>query len=183
MLIVLTYLLTDVIMTLGVIFMKYDKSKTCCFTGHREVNPDHLSIIKTKLKTIIIDLIERGYVLFCTGGALGFDTLVARSILNLKKDYPFIKLALVLPCVNQATQWNEIDRMEYENIKEKADEVVYTSTYYYRGCMHKRNRYLVDNSSACICYMLKDKGGTAYTVQYAKKRSLLIYNVMKGGSL
>ena len=45
------------------------------------------------------------------------------------------------------------------------------------GCMHVRNRHLVDFSSYCICYQTKETGGTAYTVNYAKENGLIIYNV------
>ena len=65
----------------------------------------------------------------------------------------------------------------YEDIKSKADKVVYTSQEYTRGCMHKRNRHLVDNSSACIAYLTESKGGTAYTVDYAKKNGLTVFNI------
>ena len=43
--------------------------------------------------------------------------------------------------------------------------------------MHKRNRHLVDNSSACIAYLTESKGGTAYTVDYADKHDLTIFNI------
>ena len=43
--------------------------------------------------------------------------------------------------------------------------------------MHKRNRYMVDSSGICICYWIRDKGGTAYTVRYAEKKSLKIINI------
>ena len=69
------------------------------------------------------------------------------------------------------------DKMVYESIKRKADSVVYTSQNYFRGCMHKRNRYLVDSSSVCICYCTKKTGGTAYTTDYAQKKRLQIINL------
>ena len=50
-----------------------------------------------------------------------------------------------------------------------ADKVVYTSQDYYSGCMHKRNRHLVDNSSRCICFLNEKTGGTFYTVNYASE--------------
>ena len=42
--------------------------------------------------------------------------------------------------------------------------------------MYKRNRHLVDNSGICVCYLTKDKGGTAYTVEYEKQKGLQIIN-------
>lgn len=59
----------------------------------------------------------------------------------------------------------------------KADKVVYTSQEYTRGCMHKRNRHLVDNSSACISYLTENKGGTFYTVNYAKSKGVEVINI------
>lgn len=108
---------------------------------------------------------------------MGFDTLAAKTVLDLKKDYPDIKLILVLPCRNQTRGWKEKDIETYESIKAQADKVVYTSEQYFRGCMQKRNRHLVDNSNMCICYLTTDDGGTAYTVAYAKKQNLRILNV------
>ena len=43
--------------------------------------------------------------------------------------------------------------------------------------MLKRNRHLVDNSSVCICYLTESTGGTAYTVEYARKSGLTIVNL------
>ena len=49
--------------------------------------------------------------------------------------------------------------------------------------MQKRNRHLVDNSSACICYLTKSAGGTAYTVNYARRMGLRIINIAGPDSL
>jgi hypothetical protein len=43
--------------------------------------------------------------------------------------------------------------------------------------MQKRNRHLVDNSSVCICYLTKPTGGTAYTVNYARRSGLQVINM------
>lgn len=153
------------------------KLKTCCFTGHRKIPPENFEEISRRLETALIQLIEKGYMYFGAGGALGFDTLAAQTVFKLKTVYPHIKLILVLPCESQAKHWEKEDRMIYEDMKAKADKVVYTSKAYFRGCMHKRNRYLVDNSSSCICYLTKEAGGTSYTVHYAKENMLTIYNV------
>ena len=125
----------------------------------------------------MIEAIEQGYRYFGTGGALGFDTLAAQTVLELKSKYPEIKLILVLPCENQTLEWERAYIEEYERIKAAADKVVYTSKVYYSGCMHKRNRHLVDNSSLCICFLTEQSGGTAYTANYAQSQGLKIINV------
>jgi uncharacterized phage-like protein YoqJ len=155
------------------------KNKTACFTGHRKIPPEQLSEIAQRLEKIIIGLIENGYCYFGAGGALGFDTLAALTVLQLKEKYTQVRLILVLPCLTQSKDWSEDNQIVYEEIKSKADKIVYTSKEYSRGCMHKRNRHLVDNSSACICYLTKQKGGTAYTVSYAQAKGVSIFNMAK----
>lgn len=152
------------------------KEQTVCFTEHRKIPPERMDALARRLKTILVDLIENGYRYFGAGGALGFDTLAAQTVLDLKTSYPHIKLILVLPCLSQADSWSSHDQEIYEHIKAAADKVVYTSREYSKGCMHKRNRHLVDNSSACICYLTERTGGTAYTVEYAKRKKLLVFN-------
>lgn len=153
------------------------RERTACFTGHREISSFQSFTIRRKLKKTLQELIKQGYCYFGTGGALGFDTIAAQTVLDLRKKYPNIKLILVLPCVTQADRWNKNDREIYEYIKEQADKVVYISDQYTRGCMHKRNRHLVENSSVCICYLTQRTGGTAYTVNYALNKGLKVENI------
>lgn len=153
------------------------KSRTCCFTGHRDISINQFQSIFSVTKTIVKKHIQNGYKTFLTGGALGFDTISALVVLNLKKEYPEIQLILILPCINQTKGWSKKNIEIYDSIKQQADKIIYTSNEYTRGCMHKRNRYLIDNSSLCICFLTKNKGGTFYTVNYAKKQSLKVINI------
>jgi len=154
------------------------REKTCCFTGHRELptgrERQNLAI---RLEEAVMEQIEKGVKFFGAGGALGFDTLAAQTVLRLKEKYPDIKLILVLPCLTQTRGWPAGDVEEYERIKALADKVVYTSQEYTGDCMFRRNRHLVDNSRVCICYLTKESGGTAYTVDYAEKQGLEIINL------
>lgn len=153
------------------------KERTCCFTGHRKIPPLQSLQIAERLKTELIKLIDQGYLYFGAGGALGFDTIAAKTVLTLQQSCPQIKLILVLPCKTQTRGWEKEDIAIYEDIKKRCNKVVYTSEDYTRGCMLKRNRHLVDNSSACVCYLTESKGGTAYTVEYARRSGIKIVNL------
>ena len=153
------------------------KEFTCCFTGHRTLPKDKLSDISACLEHVVIKYINEGYRYFGAGGALGFDTLAAETVLKLKEKYPYIKLILVLPCLSQTKGWNKFDVDRYNYIKTQADKTVYTSKEYTSDCMFKRNRHLVNHCSLCICYLSKNSGGTAYTVNYANKKNLKIENI------
>ena len=159
--------------------LKVMKDRTACFTGHRIIPAGQYNAINKCLTETIINLIDKGYCFFGCGGALGFDTMAAEKVLMLKRQYPHICLILVLPCLYQTRGWNEHDRNVYEYIKTHADKVVYTSQKYSKGCMHKRNRHLINNSSVCICYLTKPAGGTAYTVNYARQQGVNVINIAK----
>lgn len=155
-----------------------NKSKTCCFTGHRNILRSDADAIIRELRRTIEQLINQGVCYFGAGGARGFDSLAAQSVLSLKKEYPHIKLILVLPCKNQTKGWNRKDIEIYQSIIQRADKITYESELYYEGCMLDRNRHLVDFSGYCICYYNKQGyGGTAYTVKYATHKGVKIYNI------
>ena len=150
---------------------------TCCFTGHRHISRWEQGRIRKRLEKVLEDLIQQGVRYFGAGGALGFDTLAAQTVLELRKQHPQIRLILVLPCVNQTRGWSEADIQVYEDIKTAADKITYTSQDYTPGCMHKRNRHLVDNSGVCVCYLKEATGGTAYTVKYAQQQGVPVINL------
>lgn len=107
------------------------------------------------------------------------DTLAAQAVLRLREPYLALKLILVLPCLDQTRGWRREDVAAYDQIKASADKVVYTPLAYISGCMHERDRHLVDNSSVCVCCLTKQTGGTAYTVQYARSHGLDIIDLSK----
>ena len=155
------------------------RKKTCCFTGHRKISADRSDILKFLLEHIIRLAVQKSYRTFITGGAVGFDTLAAQAVLNAKQIYKRkkIKLILAIPYPEQADKWDKSDVDEYERIKALADKVIYISAEKKKGCMHKRNRYMVDNSSLCVAYMTKKSGGTAYTMNYAEENQVMVFNI------
>ena len=153
------------------------KETTCSFTGHRIISNEHKFQLKQQLKETVFSLIQRGFTTFLSGGALGFDTLAAAVVLVLKKKKDDVRLPLILPCPDQAKGWRQADIDMYEAIKAEADDIVYVAPRYERGCMHARNRQLVEQSGVCVAYMSRETGGTAYTVSYAKQHNLRIINI------
>lgn len=152
-----------------------DKLKVACFSGHRRL-PQDCGEIKERLRSAVISLIEQGVVFFGAGGALGFDMLAEETVLELRDQYPHIRLVLVLPCPpdQQTLKWNAEQRTRYYGILNRADKVRILSPQYIEGCMLKRNRHLAEKSAHLICYLRENSGGTFYTVNYAQEQGLNI---------
>ena len=159
--------------------MKLIRENSCCFTGHRAIPREEQPGLRERLREAILRLAGEGIDTFLAGGALGFDTMAAREVLSLREtELPEIHLVLVLPCLGQERRWDSESIELYHQLIRQADEAIYTGDVYTPGCMHTRNRYLVNHSSHCLCY-LKDteQGGTAYTVRYAENQGLQIINL------
>lgn len=159
--------------------------RCCAFTGHRprkfpwgyDETDTRCLALKMKLTEQIAKLVDTGYTDFFSGMAEGTDTWAALTVLGLKKDNPALKLHCALPCAGQANRWSDSARELYYSILEQADDVMYVGQEYSKGCMLKRNRYLVDHAACLLAvYNGEHKGGTAMTVRYAqkKKRKILI---------
>lgn len=158
--------------------MEFEKEKTLCFTGHRIISKKNRESLCGILRETILIYIRRGYRYFMAGGAQGFDTMAANCVVKLRNEGYDVRLILVLPCRDQTAKWTSTSQlMEYQRLLGEADEVVYTSGLYEKGCMHKRNRYMVDNSNTCVAFKLKDSGGTAYTCKYAEKNDKELVNL------
>jgi uncharacterized phage-like protein YoqJ len=124
-------------------------------------------------------MIHQGVTEFRTGGALGFDTLAALKVLDLREKYPDIRLAVYVPCKEQDAKWSERDRAIYRGILKRADETLLLRQTYTHGCMLERNRAMVDGSDVCIAFVTNGKSGSAYTLRYAEQRGLRTINLAK----
>ncbi len=148
--------------------------KTCFFTGHRIIPTQQIDYIKSEIERIASQLIETEHVTnFITGGALGFDTIAAYTVLELKEKYPQIKLHLYLPCTDQSKKWRKDDIYRWNDILNKADSYQYIFNHtYMNGCMQMRNRAMVNSSKFCIAYCTRPNSGTQATITYAKEKGI-----------
>ena len=159
--------------------MNISIASSCAFTGHR---PNRFSFgydekdercikLKTTMREQISALTAGGVTDFYVGMVIGVDTWAAEIVLDLKKGNPNIRLIAVLPCETQADRWTLEQRERYFDILAQCDDVVTLNKYYTHSCMFERNRYIVDHAAFLLAvYDGDDKGGTAYTVSYGKKK-------------
>ena len=158
-----------------------DYKKACFFTGHRIIPNAQADIIRTTTRRFCIDLIENhGVTDFIAGGALGFDMLAEKVVLDLKRVYPELKLHLYLPCRDQFAKWNKKDIEMWQHILNEADDYRYiTDGDYVTGCMQLRNREMIRDAYYGIAYYTRKRSGTASTIKDAinKERKIKIINL------
>lgn len=152
------------------------RAHTASFSGHRTIGANIAAPLAASIRKTVEELAGRGITRFCAGGAQGFDMLAALVVLET----PGVSLTLILPCREQTSRWQPADIDFYNDVRLRANEVIYTADSYSAGCYHLRNRRLVEESSILVCYFTGKAGGTAYTVDYAKKNNLEIINLAGG---
>ncbi len=162
------------------------KYLSVCFSGYRpskfdfpliDGNPD-FEKLKSHLKNTIKKLIKKEKCIFYIGLAEGFDIIAGEILLECQEE---LKIDLDIKCV--LPHLGFIDKFSSDWCK-RADYLIDTtnrlkliSQNYEHGVYYKRNRYMVDNSSILVCYYDGKKGGTKYTLDYAKKKNLHIINI------
>jgi uncharacterized phage-like protein YoqJ len=156
-----------------------DLNKTACFTGHRpqkcggfdERNPI-ADNIKAKLIYEIEVLIQKGYINFISGGALGVDQWAAQIVIDLKEKYPQIKLIMARPFPSQDSKWFKKSQDHFKYLCEKSDQVIDVNLDPYSAWkMQARNEYMINSSSVVIAVFDGTSGGTANAVNFAKAKN------------
>lgn len=152
-------------------------SVTCCFTGHRNIPKCDEHKILTRVHYHLEPLMENGVKYFGVGGAVGFDMIVAEYLLDLRDRLgKKIKIISVLPFPEWREKWNEDEIRRQDEIMRRSDKVTFIRDAYCKDVYLIRDRKLVDESGYYISYWNRRTGGTAYTVRYALKKGLQVFN-------
>ena len=150
-----------------------DREITCCFTGHR---PQKLhqpeEEVRRGLEAAIRNAYADGYRFFITGMAMGVDIWAGETVLKLKKEHPDMHLIAAVPYPGQEKSFPHEWKVKYAELMASCDHAEILSESYNRGVYHARDRWMVDHSRRVIAVYNGEPGGTALTIQYAKKEGL-----------
>jgi uncharacterized phage-like protein YoqJ len=151
----------------------------CGFSGHRphrlpwgiEESDPRCVALKIKMRQELEALIAQGADTFLCGMARGCDFYFAETVLSLQADFPGIRLVAVLPCSSQADRWPPDEQARYRRLCGACAETVRLQEAYTPDCMLRRNRWMVEHSDCLLTVYDGGAGGTAWTVQEAKRRN------------
>lgn len=141
-----------------------NKDTTAMFIGHREC----WGLDEEKVRKAIVGLIADGYREFLCGGMGNFDMTCARLMKQLKREYPEVRCYLLIPYLSFNI-----------NGADCFDEIIYPDgfeKYHFKAAIVKRNEYMVENSTAAVCYVVHGWGGAAKTYSRALKKGHKIIN-------
>lgn len=164
--------------------MDIQRSKTCCFTGHRPkffpwgsntgdpAAAKMLHALESEIRLAIAD----GYTTFLYGGALGVDTWAAETVLRLRKKLPLTLIAVLpFPGYN-----DDVTEDSYRQIIAESDRVLYVEATRRMSALAARDRYMVDHSSRLIAvYDERSRiySGTWRALCYAREKQLGIRQI------
>ena len=164
-----------------------DPSRAVAFSGYRkekikltETDADYTSVrerIVRRTASAVLLLRDQGYNTFLCGMATGFDLWAGLAVLSLKNQLTDLRLIAVVPYRGQAKGFPYEFKELYSKVLAAADCRVCLHQNFTRSCFHERNRAMLDHASALVCYYDGQSGGTAYTVDLARKRDMTILNL------
>ena len=140
----------------------------CTFFGHR----DCPSSIKSKLRKVLIDLIESHAVdMFYVGQQGSFDSMVRSVLKELVSLYPHINYAVVLE--RMPPKRDEFDTRDYsDTILPEGIETVHP-----RFAISWRNKWVIKQSDYVVTYITHSWGGAAQFAELAEKQKKTVINV------
>ena len=183
-----------------------EKSKTCSFFGHRNV--ETTEELKQKVKQTVEYLITQCQVsTFLFGSRSNFNTLCHLVVSELKEQYPHVK-RIAYTCKSETCileserkKWKKLYSLfQNEKVpflcveKEIEHETKYTAG---KGAYVERNYAMIDDSAYCVFYYKENyqpkprkyskrnltdyqpKSGTALAFHYATKKQKNIINLSK----
>lgn len=162
-----------------------DRSRTCCFTGHRRrdlpfkgsLNKFGMRRLLSVLRLMIEEAYREGYNTFMSGMADGIDIYCAKMVWEMKNDKKNddIQLICAIPYEEQAKEVTDaLDVYYYSIILNNCDVKVVVSNQKDRNRYKARNQFMVNNSSMVIgAFKYKPTGsGTLQTINMAKRANL-----------
>ncbi len=164
--------------------------KTCCLIGHRNVQPT--AQLSATIKATLTDLIESQNVrVFLFGSKSQFNSLCQSVSMELKKDYPEIRLVYV------RSQYPIIPQYYTDYLLEFYDDTYMPSHIEQAGraTYTERNQAMINASDFCVFYydenykppkrkyakncvsFYQPNSGTKLAYLYAKQKKKTIINV------
>lgn len=133
-----------------------------------------IKYIKKVLEKRLISFIEDGLEWVLISGQLGVELWCGEVVIQLKKQYPQLRLAVLTPFYNQESNWNEFKKEQYNQVLLQADFVdsITKREYENPSQLKLKNQYIIEKSEGLLVIYDDDKPGSpSYYLANAKRKS------------
>jgi uncharacterized phage-like protein YoqJ len=134
-----------------------------------------IEIIKKAVKKQIIASLDGGLEWIIVSGQWGVEIWAAEAVLELKKVYKSLRLAVITPFLEQEEKWNDSKKELYKNILTRADYVNSVTKSKYDGPWQfkEKDKFLLRNSDGMILiYDEENEGSPKYIKALAEQQAL-----------
>ena len=139
----------------------------CTFFGHR----DCPASLKPKLRTVVVELIERHRVdRFYVGHQGAFDAMARTVLRELAEVYPHISYAVVLerlPGPKDEAVWDFSDTIFPEGLEAVPP----------RFAIARRNEWMLRQADYVVAYVTHDWGGAAQFAEKAHRQGKIVLDL------
>lgn len=135
----------------------------CTFFGHRD-SPDHLQPV---LYGVLEELVQKGVSQFYLGRQGRFDALAHRALMELARQYPHIRLTVVLAYLPASGGKPDADTLF-------PDDLEFVPPRY---AIDRRNRWMLAQSDYVVAYVAHPWGCAARFVRAAERMRKTIVNL------
>lgn len=132
-----------------------------------------LKVIQLALKNALTTYLDDGLQWLITGAQMGAEQWGIQVATDLKKDYPELQIAAMLPFKDFGKQWNEANQAQLSQSLSKADFVGYVSQQTYQNPSQLKNyQYFMGQHTdgALLLYDPESPGKARYDYQYITER-------------
>ena len=158
-----------------------DRVKVLAITGYK---PNELGIyrrdapeieyIKHTIKKRLIAFLDEGLEWVVLSGQPGVEQWTAETVIQLKEEWPHLKLAVLPPFLNQEKIWPEDAQERYHALLQQADftEAISKREYENPGQLRAKNDFIIMKTDALLLMYNEEQPGTPkYYLEAAERRS------------
>ena len=138
----------------------------CTFFGHRECYGLNIDTLRKAIESVI----EKGVDTFYVGNQVGFDAAVYNCLIDIRKTTPYINISVVLAYMPSLVH-TEDSYMKDSIYPEELEGCIP------RFAIEKRNKWMLDRSDHCICFVNHAWGGAYKFALLAKRKGLSVISL------
>lgn len=156
--------------------------KICCLIGHEDLRDYNTEKMKIEIEKQINQLVEKGINYFITSCRLGFETLAALKVVEMRSKTHYDSNLLIMSLFEEEKRkvwfknWSKKDLETYEFIKKNIYEE-YNVTGETKGTLLSQHKSMIDISTYVLAaFDEKNLGATKAAINYAiKQNKKIIY--------